>query len=257
MTVKISAFVIVRNEEKKIERCLESIKWCDEIVLVDQSSDDKTVEIARKYTSKIFTRPNSGYCEADRGFAISKTENEWNLMLDADEVITTELKEEIVEELRKSFSEVDVFLIPRKTYFAGRWIKGCGWWPGYVPRLFRKGFVIFENKLHMDGLIVSKRVRYLKNPIEHYSYEGINEWAEKMNRYTTIIAYEYIGKKRVNFFSILIEVVIRPIYFFVLKYLWLKGYRDGWRGLFISFSSAFTLIVSYFKFIEIYERNRK
>lgn len=256
--IKISAFVIVRNEEKKIERCLDSLKWCDEIVLIDQSSDDKTVDLAKKYTKKIFIKPNSGYCEVDRNFAISQTKNEWNLMLDADEVITDGLRKEIVEELEKNSGKIDVFFIPRRTYFLGRWIKGCGWYPGYVPRLFKKGSVIFDDKLHMDGRIISERIKYLKNHIEHYSYDSIEDWINKMNRYTTITAFEYFKfNKRIDFISNIKEILIKPFYFFILKYFWLKGYKDGWRGVFISFSSAFTLIISYFKFLEIKDKNEK
>jgi glycosyltransferase involved in cell wall biosynthesis len=113
--MKISAVLIVRNEEKNIVRCLESIKWVDEIILVDQSSNDKTVELAKKYTDKIYITENKSICELDREFAVSKAKNEWIIYIDADEVITEDLKEEIIKVIEKN--TCDVALIPRETFF--------------------------------------------------------------------------------------------------------------------------------------------
>lgn len=250
---KISAVLIVRNEEKKIRRCLESIKWCDEIVVVDQSSEDKTVEIVKEYTTKIFITEPKLICNPDREFGISKTSNKWVLLIEADEVVDENLRKEILSIVEEN--RYDVLFIPVKTFFCGKWIKTCGWYPGYVPRLFKKGSIIFESKIHTNGKILSKNIGYLKNDLLHYSYDTIDEWIDKFKRYTTQYAMEYKERKiKLNLKNTLKELILRPIYFFFFKYLVLKGFLDGWRGFFISLSSSLTVILSYIKYIEIVEK---
>jgi glycosyltransferase involved in cell wall biosynthesis len=250
---KISAVLIVRNEEKNIERCLKSICWVDEIIVIDQSSTDKTVEIARKYTDKIYITENKLICNPDREFGISKTLNNWVLLIEADEVVDENLKDDILKVVNED--KYDIFFIPVKTFFIGKWIKTCGWWPSYIPRLFRKGTIKYQSAIHTNGEFLSNRFYYLKNPLLHYSYNSLNDWIDKFKRYTTVIAYEYYQKNmKINFKNMIREIILRPVYFFILKYFVLKGFKDGWRGLFISLSSAFTVIMAYFKLIEIYEK---
>ncbi|MEF3280989.1 MAG: glycosyltransferase family 2 protein [Elusimicrobiota bacterium] len=252
---KISAVLIVRNEEKNIKDCLESIKWVDEIIVVDQSSTDKTVEIAKNYTDKIYITEPKGICEPDRNFAIQMASNSWILLIDADLRITDELRKEILLSLS---SDKEVFYLPAKNYFIGKWIRGCGWWPGYMPRLFIKGKIKFSPNIHEEGEIFTKKIGYLKNPIIHYSYDSIGSWISKFDRYTSKYAEEYLAKyKTPNFFLSVKELVIRPIYFFILKYFFKKGFLDGWRGFFISVSSAITVFMSYIKFLELTEKNEK
>ncbi|MGC8727810.1 MAG: glycosyltransferase family 2 protein [Elusimicrobiales bacterium] len=252
--IKISAVLIARNEEKKIEKCLEGIKWCDEIIFIDQSSQDKTVDIAKRYTDKIFVTNPKGICNPDRNFGISKAENDWILIIEADEVVCEDLRREISEVL--SQNKADIFYLPVKTFFSGRWIKTCGWYPGYIPRLFRKGSVIFEEDIHTNGIFKTDKIGYLKNDLLHYSYDDINEWMEKFKRYTDRYALEYYKKGlKPSLILSVKEILVRPLYFFLLKYFWLKGFKDGWRGFFISLSSALTVMFSYFKFLEIYEKN--
>ncbi|MFN3550202.1 MAG: glycosyltransferase family 2 protein [Endomicrobiia bacterium] len=251
---KISACLIVRNEEKKIERCLKSIKWCDEIIVVDQSSTDKTVDIAKKYTDKIFITEPKGICNPDRSFGISKASNDWILLIEADEVITEELKEEIKTSISRNLA--DIYYVPVKTFFVGRWIKTCGWYPSYIPRIFKKGSIEFEENIHTNGKLKSDKVFYLKNDLLHYSYESINDWIDKFKRYTDRYAIEYYkATLKPSFKNFVKEIFIRPIYFFIMKYILLKGFTDGWRGFFISVSSALTIMFSYFKFLEIYDKH--
>ncbi len=254
---KISAVLIVRNEEKNIKDCLESIKWMDEIVVVDQSSTDRTVDICKEYTDKVFVVEAKGYCEPDRMFAVSKASSQWIFYIDADERVSYDLAQEIRFIISKQHPENDCYYVARKTFFVGRWIKGCGWWPGYVVRLFRKGSIKFNSAIHTDGELLTDRIGYLKNPLLHYSYNTIDDWIDKFKRYTTQTAKEYYQNGvKVNFRTAIRELLLRPAYFFILKFFILKGFKDGWRGLFISFSSALTVIVSYFKLIEIYDKEK-
>lgn len=255
MSERLSCVLIVRNEEKKIERCLESIKWADEIILVDQSSDDKTVEIAKRYTNKIFITTPKLICNPDRNYGIAKAAHNWILLIEADEIIDVNLRAEIKNILASSAAEggaADVYYIPVKTFFVGKWIKYCGWYPSYIPRFFKKGSITFEEDIHTNGQLLTHKISYIKNPLLHYSYDSIDDWISKFKRYTTRMAEEYFnGGKRTTVFSTFMEVVIRPIFVFLRKYIILKGFREGWRGLFISISAALGGMFAYFKLCEL------
>ncbi|MBL7196674.1 MAG: glycosyltransferase family 2 protein [Candidatus Omnitrophica bacterium] len=249
---KLSVIIITRNEENNIRDCLELVKWADEIVLIDQTSTDKTLEIARRYTDKIFITENKGSCDPDRMFAISKTSNEWILYIDADERISDDLRNEIISLLGSSEDKFDAYYMPRKTFFLGKWIKGCGWY-GSLIRLFKKGKVVFSGKIHQDGQPLGS-AGYLKGHILHYSYRDLTEYFEKFNRYTSIMAEEEYKKGlRVGKSNFLPLFLIRPAYVMLRKYFWQKGFKEGFAGFFISFSAALGIFVSYAK---VWEKQR-
>jgi len=246
---KLSVMVITWNEERNIQECLESVKWADEIILVDQQSTDKTVEIARRYTDKIFITENKGVCDPDRMFAISKTSNDWVFYLDADERVSEELKEEIISLLKSPAAKPDAYYIYRKTFFLGKWIKGCGWYISLI-RLFKKGKVVFSGMIHQDGQALGS-AGHLKGHILHYSYRNLNEYIEKFNRYTSIIAQEEYKKgKRANWLNFMAFLFLKPVYIFAKKYILQRGFSDGFRGFLISFSAALGVFVSYIKLWE-------
>lgn len=246
---KLSVIVITWNEEGNIRDCLESVKWANEIILVDQQSTDRTLDIARKYTDKIFITENKGFCDSDRMFAISKTTNDWVFYLDADERISEDLKDEILFLLDSPGEKLDAYYIYRKTFFLGKWIKGCGWYVSLV-RLFKKGKLKFSGKIHQDGEPLGS-VGYLKGHILHYSYRNLKEYIEKFNRYTSVIAEEEYEKgNRINWLNFSLFFFLKPTYIFLRKYLLQKGVSDGFRGLLISFSAALGIFVSYAKLWE-------
>lgn len=255
---KLSAVLIVRDEENNIKNCLESIKWVDEIILVDQSSTDRTVDIAKEYTDKIFVTKPKGICNPDRKFGISHAKNDWILLIEADERISLGLKKEIIAAINNPFSG-ESYKIPVKTFFLNKWIKSCGWYPSYVLRLFKKDSVIFPPELHSNGM-PKGRTEYLKNDLLHFSYNSISDWIKKFDRYTSRWALEQRSKdnfiKKKNF---LYSFVLKPLYYFLYKYVYLKGFTDGFRGFFISFSSSLTVFFGYAKLLEsqIKDRNKK
>lgn len=249
----LSVVIAAKNEEKNIRECLESVKWADEIVIVDDVSTDRTVEICRGYTQKIFIQDSGGDFHKNKNLAIEKAGGDWILSLDADEVITPELAYEIKEAIKNE--KLLGYYINRKNLFLGKWIRGCGWYPDYIIRLFRKGtakWPLLAEDFHGTPQITDKkRVGYLKNPFLHYSYNTLNQYFEKFNLYTSCLAkQEYIHGLRLsknNFFACFI---IKPIFLFLRKYFLWKGFRDGFRGLFISLSSALVIFVSYAKLWE-------
>ncbi len=134
---RLSVIVITKNEESNIRECLKSVKWADEIVLVDAGSTDRTVPIARKFTRKVYVRPWEGFGRA-KNYALNHCSGDWVFWLDADERVTPELAEEVRSVISAGDESFQGYSVPRKAFFLGKWIKHCGWYPGRVVRLFRK-----------------------------------------------------------------------------------------------------------------------
>ena len=188
---KISATIITYNEEQNICDCLESVRWTDEIVVVDAQSSDRTVELCRKYTDKVFSHPWSGFVN-QKNLALSKTSGDWILSLDADERVSSELAKEIKSVVLAS--DYDGYCFPRKTYYLGRWINHSGWYPDYKLRLIRRGKGEWKGIDPHDRLEVTGKTGHLKGDVQHYSYQNISHHLEKINSYTSIMAKEL--KKR-------------------------------------------------------------
>ena len=146
---KISSFVVCCNDEKRIRRCLESVKWCDEIIVVDSGSTDSTLEICREYTDRIIQRPWPGFV-AQKRFALEQCRGEWVLNIDADERVSAELVHEFETRFESpELQEIDGFYIPRKTWYLNRWVMHGGWYPNYLLRLARRDRSKWtEPKLH-------------------------------------------------------------------------------------------------------------
>lgn len=238
-TRKISVIIITKNEEENITECLESVKWADEIVVVDSGSTDKTLELAGRFTGKIHFNKFTGYA-AQKSYALSKAENEWVLSLDADERVTGELKDEI---LNLVDDKTDGFRIRRKNYFLGKEIKGCGWDNDYQLRLFRKSRTKLTERLVHEGFVVNGTVAKLKNPILHYSYRNFHDAMIKINNYSTLEAQEKYKRKKITAFGIL----FRPLWDFFQYFVLRKGFRDGVYGLLVSIMHALTKTQTYIK----------
>lgn len=235
--MKISAVIVTLNEEKNIERCLKSLSFVDEIVLVDDGSNDKTVEIAKKYTEKIFEHKSEGYVEPARNFAIEKAKGPWILIIDADEEIPASLKDEL-EKTAKS-KDADVLWIPRKNILFGEWIKNNeGWWPDYNPRFFKKGTIRWSNKIHGKPEVNGKEI-WLDSKEEyamvHHNYQTVRDFIERLNRYTDIEAEEENFDWR--------NITKDQNEEFLSRLFARKGYKDGFHGLVLSYLEAMYSVV--------------
>lgn len=225
MKNKISAVIITKNEEYNIRYCLESIKDFDEIVIVDDYSTDRTVEIAGEYTDKIFFNKFVSFSQ-QRNYAYSKAQNEWLFYIDADERMTPELLEEI-ESIDIENSQYDGYYIPHKMIFLNRWLKHGGWYPARVMRLFKKSKAKCVGLVH-EVTLINGRTFCLKEPFIHYSERDIAHRVEKTNKYTSITAAKkYQNGETTNWGRIL----IKPLMTFIRRYLRLGGYKDGIPGL--------------------------
>lgn len=249
MKTKISVVIITKNEEKNIRRCLESVRWVDEIVVVDDFSTDRTMEICREFTDRIFTRKFKGFAD-QKNFAIGKSTYNWVFSLDADEVVPDDLREEIQDIFDAEKIEYVAFNILCKSYFLKRWMRYGGWYDynQQGAKIFRKDrcsyYGVIHEKLQMYG-----RVGYLKRPLTHYGKEdSIEKVIEKMNRYTSAEVDKLIENGEHP--SLLYGLVYRPIKRFIGLYIYRRGYKDGVRGFLYSALKAMYQLVIFAKYWE-------
>lgn len=248
---KISAIVICKNEEKNIDDCLKSIQWCDEIIIVDSGSTDKTLEIAKKYTDKVFINEWQGFSK-QRKFALTKVSNDYVLVLDADERCTNELKDEIKNVLSGQ-TLANGFFIPRKSFFLNKWIKHCGWYPDYKLRLFNKNNVTISDRLVHEGYEVNGETAKLKNNILHYTVTSISEFTAKINHYSSLSAQEKWNKRNISFLYLLFV----PFFEFNKKFIFQAGFLDGISGLMVSYFHMITKLLTYMKIRELQNKSGK
>lgn len=248
MQNKISVIIITGNEEKNIRDCLYSVKWADEIIVVDSESSDKTVEIAKEFTAKVFVHKWEGYA-AQKAYALNLALNEWVLSIDADERVTNELAEELLNMNLNNVS-IDAFKIHRENYFLGKKIKHCGWGNDYQLRLFRKSKTRLTDRLVHEGFVVEGNVSILKNSMLHYSYETLKEGFAKINEYSSLEANEKYKRKKVSG----ITIFLYPLVGFIQHFVFRKGFLDGTHGLLISLMHAMTKLQVQMKMWELQKR---
>jgi len=243
----ISSIIICKDEEDQIKDCLESIKWTDEIIVVDAESKDRTVEIAKNYTDKIYIRKWEGY-STQRAFALSLASYEWVLSIDADERVTPELEDEICGIIKLNNQEINGYRIPRKSFFLNRWIKHSGWYPGYQMRLFRKESAKVAERLVHEGYEVKGRTGFLKNDILHFTVNSIKDFAARVNSYSTLQAIEKSRNRlRVKYSDLL----FRPFAAFIQHYIFKSGYKDGPQGIMVAMFDLITNTLTYMKMWEL------
>jgi glycosyltransferase involved in cell wall biosynthesis len=245
---KISAIVITKDEEKNISDCLSSVQWANEIIVVDAESEDKTVELAKQFTDKIFIRKWEGYVPQKK-FALSLTSNEWVLSVDADERITPELKNEIQNITSNDYTG---YKIRRKNFLFSKEITSCGWGNDYQLRFFRKDKTDLTDRLVHEGFTVDGRIGKLENPMLHYTFSSFTDYFSKINYYTSLKAQElYNKKRRVNGWTIFSHTVSAFFLFFITK----RGFKDGVYGLIISLLHSVSTMLNYIKLWELQIKN--
>jgi len=246
LKIPVSIAIITKNEERNIEEALESVKDFEEIVIVDAFSEDKTLDICRKYTDKIFQYEWQGFAK-QKQLAIDKTTLSWVFVLDADERVTEPLKKEIMKKIKE---DKDGYFIPRKNFFLGRWIKHSGWWPDYTLRLFKKEKSKVELREVHEKIIVDGKIGYMKEPLLHYTYQSIEELIKKMNNYASLSAQEVI-KRNPSQYKIFYKMIFSPCFTFLKMYVFRLGLLDGIRGLILAMLYSF---YGFLKYVKVWER---
>lgn len=248
---KVSAYIITKNAERHIKGCIESIKWADEIIVVDSFSSDATVEIAKEMGCKVFEHKFEGF-GAQRNFALEQCSYEWVICLDADERLSEELKNEIEKELQSSPSG-SVFVAPRKSMFINKWILHSGWYPDYRhPVFFNKNAAKYKDQLVHEDIDYKGKKNYFKGDILHYPYANIKQFVEKSDYYTELRAKEMFAKgKKFH----IINLIFNPCAMFIKMYIFRRGFLDGLTGFILAllYSCFYTLM----KYIKLWELENK
>ncbi len=238
----LSAVIITKNEEANIRRCLESLKFADEIIVIDSHSTDQTISIASQLGAQVFTRPWQGFGPAKQA-GVDCASGQWILSIDADEEVPHELAAEI-KAMIDSSNGCSAFYLKRKTMFLGRWILHCGWYPGYVVRLFKKNEGKFDNAIVHEKVEFQGRAGYLDCDLLHYSYPDLESYLTKFNGYTTLGAQEaHRAGKRAGW----PDLILKPPFSFIRHYIIKQGFRDGREGFILSVLSSLAVLVKYAK----------
>lgn len=230
----ISAIILSKDEEKNIARCLNSVSWCDEIILIDDYSRDKTVQIAKKYKAKIYKRHLNGNFAAQRNFGLSKAKNKWVLFIDADEVLSGKFL---------PHDKYEGYFIKRQDYFLGKKMSYSEAGNIKLLRLGKKGSGIWKRKVH-EYWDIKSNVGNIEIFFVHYPHPSLREFIDDINRYSSIHTTENIKEgKQVNLF----KIIFYPLAKFVKNYFYNLGFLDGTRGFIMAVFMSFHSFLSWSK----------
>ena len=247
LPLSTSAIVVCFNEEDRIEDCLKSLAWCDEIVVVDSYSTDKTPEICRRYTEKFVQRQWAGYKD-QKAYAHSLATMAWVLLVDSDERVSDELRREITEVLAGDKGEFAGYAIPRLVHYLGRWWRRGGWYPDYDVRLFRRKQASWGGAEPHEKIIVDGKVRRLQHPLHHFTYRSIDDHIKRINRFTTVSSAELKkagGRWRLS------DALLRPAVRFFRSYILKRGFMEGFAGFYVALTAAVYVFLKYAKLWEL------
>ena len=240
--IDLSAAIITRNEAHNIGPCLDSLHWVSEVIVLDQFSEDGTVETAASRGARVFQEAWRGFA-AQKNLALDRTTRPWVLSIDADERVTEPLRAEIEKVVERDGPE-DGYYIARRNYFCGRWIRYGGWYPDYSLRLFRKGMGRFEERAVHEKVVVEGRTGYLKEPLEHFTYVSVSDYLQRMERYSGLAARELaLAGRRARWH----QMVLRPLFTFFKMYGLKLGFLDGSAGFFLAVSYAYYTFLKYYR----------
>ena len=245
----VSAVVITFNEEERLRDCLESLAWADELIVVDAESSDKTVQIAREFTDRVWVRPWPGFA-SQKNFALEQATRDWVLSVDADEEVSPELRAEIGRVLEGRGEAADGYRIPRRNIFWGHWVRHGGLYPDWQLRLFQRGRGQFVDHAVHESVKVTGTVGRLGAPLVHRSYRGVTDFLARADRYSTLAAEAWVRSGRP---VRLADLVLRPAGRFLGMYVARAGFLDGWRGFLLAALYAYYVFVRSAK---VWERAR-
>ena len=240
--MKITAAIITFNEERKIARAIESLRCCDEIVVLDSGSVDRTVELAEKLGARVVDRPWTGYAE-QKNLAAAEASHDWILSIDADEALSEALEGEIWN-LKKNGPRYDAYTMPRLAQYLGRWILHSGWYPDRKVRLFDRNKARWVGGFVHESVQVNGRVGHLESNLLHFTCDSLSEHLKTMDRYTTLAAEELVSSKaRIGRHRLICD----PAWNFLKSYVVQRGFLDGVEGLTIAYMAALYTFLKYAK----------
>jgi len=240
--LKISAAIITLNEERNIARAIESLRCCEEIVVVDSGSTDRTCSIAANLGARVVEHSFEGYA-SQKNFAASVCEHDWVLSLDADEALSESLEAEIWH-LKKSQPQHDAYTVPRLAQYLGRWILHSGWYPDRKVRLFDRRHAQWRGEYVHESVSVEGTVGRLEGNLLHFTCDSLSEHLRTMDRYTTLAAEQLIEFERPIGYR---HLVADPLWTFFKTYVLQRGFLDGPEGLAIAYMAAHYTFLKYAK----------
>ena len=251
MPSTIACIVITKNEERNIVDCLASVRWADELIVIDAESADKTVELARASRAKVLVHPWPGF-GLQKNFGMTQATSDWILILDADERVTEELRHELRACLDRWQPGAPVaYRIPRRNFFYGAWVQRAGVYPDYQVRLFRRGAAQYNDVAVHENLLVEGEIGALAGHLDHYTERRIQDHFKKFGLYTTLAAREKAKKVRTVSWT---DLVFRPLVIFGKTYLLKQGFCDGVHGLIVCvFASMYTFV----KYAKLWDATRQ
>ncbi len=240
--MKISATIITFNEQKNIARAIESLRCCDEVVVVDSGSTDRTAEIAHRLGARVIEHPWEGFAK-QKNVAAEAAAHDWILSIDADESLSEALEAEIWQ-LKKRGPEFDAYTVPRLAQYLGRWILHSGWYPDRKVRLYDRRKARWVGSYVHESVQVDGRIGHLEANLLHYTCDSLSQHLETMNRYTTLAAEQLVAEKvRIGWRHLLVD----PPWTFFRTYFLKLGFLDGVEGLAIAYMAAVYNFVKYAK----------
>lgn len=243
--IPLSVVIITKNEERNMHDCLKSVAdWADEIVIVDDESTDKTVEISKSYGAKIYHRKmdNEGI---HRNWAYAQAKNEWVLSLDADEMVSPELRDEIVDTIPKT--DFNAFDMPMRNYIGKYWVQHSGWYPAGKLRMFQKSRFKYEEVGVHPRVFLDGKTGHLTKDLVHKGYPDFEHFLQSLNRQTTLEAEKWIQTGR---HMPLGTAIWRTVDRFFRSFIGKQGWRDGFIGFMIAFYASLYQVISYAKYWE-------
>lgn len=247
-SIPLSCAIITLNEADNLSRTLSAISFVDDIVVVDSGSTDDTVEIAKSFGARVYYHKFDNYAD-QKNFAIEKTKHDWVLAIDADEVVSPKLKEEILDIFSKTHDNTKGYLVPRLTFYLGKWIRFGGYYPNYQIRLFQKSEGQFSSGLVHERVKLSGKPTKLKNPLFHYSYKNISDHLKFIDHYSSLFAEEEFRKgKRNSILWAFLKGCFKGFYMY-----WIRlGILDGKQGFVLALLGFY---YNFLKYLKLYEKS--
>ncbi len=240
--MKISATIITFNEERNVARVIESLRCCDEVVVVDSGSSDRTVEIATKLGARVIETNWRGYA-GQKNFAAERAENDWILSLDADESLSEALEADIWQ-LKKNGPRFEAYSMPRLAQYLGRWILHSGWYPDRKVRLYDRRRARWAGDFVHESVQVDGSIGHINSNVLHFTCDSLSEHLRTMDRYTTLAAEEIVARGRQVGWS---DLLLDPAWTFTRSYVVKRGFLDGSEGLAIAWMAALYSFLKYAK----------
>lgn len=251
---KLSAIVITLNNERTIARCIESLKWADEIIVLDSGSTDRTPEICGELGARVEVSADWPGHGPQKNRALELATGEWVISVDSDEWITPALRGEIERAVQSAGDDQHGYALPRRSSFCGRYMRHSGWWPDYVVRLFRRTSGRFTDDHTHERLVVSGRIRKLREPILHEAITDLDQMLVKMNAYSSASAQaRAAGGGRAT----LMTAIVHGAWTFFRTYVLRLGFLDGREGFMLAVANAEGSYYRYVKLMQLSKEHRE